>query len=159
MAIVDKSIDEMLEEIEFTSMTYYEIMPTHYHGRAYSGKCFSPLEDVIESSGIDISGDDRCDIDDCVGYALENIWVHGTNQREWPEMSIKGFAGKKGIIIRIRDCGDGFNHKETQRKYLEGEDYRHNYGYGFRHFNEIEMEVSFENNGTTINIMYKKRKR
>lgn len=155
MVIVDKSIEEMLEEIEFASMTYYEIMPTHYHGRAYSGKCFSPTEDVIEPSGLEAVTSVRFDIEDCVGYALENVWMHAVKEQPWPEMSIKGFAGNKGIIIRIRNPGKGFNHRETQRKYLEGEDYHHNYGYGFRHFNIISAEISFENRGKTINIMYK----
>lgn len=155
MVLVNKSIDEMLEEIEFERMTYFEVMPTYYHGRAYDGTCFSPTEHVIEPSGIGLSKyDDRCDIEDCVGYALENVWMHANNNQEFPEMSIKGFAGKRGIVIRIRDAGNGFDHAEIQRKYLAKEHYFRNYGVGFRHFNEAGIEVSFENNGTTINIMY-----
>ncbi|MBU4501069.1 MAG: hypothetical protein KKA79_00635, partial [Nanoarchaeota archaeon] len=64
------------------------------------------------------------------------------------------FEGVKGIAIRIEDFGKGFDFKKTQKNYMEGEKYFNNHGCGFSFYNQKEHLVSFENEGTALNILH-----
>ncbi len=150
MVIVSKSIEEMFEDISMDSFLYYEMMPSRQAMR----EGFDFRKDILMHAGLDMPAMDWMDLQECVALALENAWMHGTQGQGFPGISIKAFRGEKGLIVRIRDPGEGFGYKVIQRKYSLGQVYYTNMGWGFRRFNEFSPEVSFENNGTTINLMY-----
>lgn len=87
--------------------------------------------------------------------AIENAYVHGHKRDVSLPISLKIFKGTKGVVTRIRDSGKGFDHKKVQELFKKRKKYWNNiHGCGFRRYNEKDYLVSFENNGTTINILY-----
>jgi len=88
--------------------------------------------------------------------ALANSVGHGNNQDESVLTSIKLIECREGYIIRIRDSGTGFNPAEIERKRKDGELGSFKYmGEGFHLFMK-NKNISFEENGTVINmVLYK----
>ncbi|MFH1637415.1 MAG: hypothetical protein ABIB71_03250 [Candidatus Woesearchaeota archaeon] len=104
--------------------------------------------------------------------ALENALCHGNQNNPELPVTLKAFKGKKGMVVRIRDSGIGFDYKSKIKSvknlankayYLEdmhkrvgkNDKYFSRLGTGLWFFQLNPAIVSFENNGTTVNIMYK----
>lgn len=83
------------------------------------------------------------------GLGLENAFIHGKKP-----VILNAFRGEKGIIIRIEDCGEGFNFKKVQKNYMQRTKYFKNKGMGFESYNKNGYLVSFENKGRTLNMLY-----
>ena len=95
---------------------------------------------------------------DAVCLAIENVYVRA-HRFEARSYSVKAFRGKRGVIVRIRDSGEGFDYENTKKMMINHEKYFQGLGAGFMTFHYLKDEVSFENGGTTINLVYKFRKR
>ena len=66
------------------------------------------------------------------------------------------FSGQKGIVVRIRDSGTGFDYEGVVKKFRNREKYFRYKGVGFQNFmSSKEFSVAFEGNGSIVNIMYK----
>ena len=148
MVLSDHSLEQMLDMIEFKEMIHEGIIKDElymdYRNRLYElileqGK---PYANHLFRSGR------------IVGLGLENAYAHGNKGDESLPISIKVFEGIKGLVVRIRDSGEGFDFKKTQKKFENEEKYYNGFGGGFKRYNQKEYLVSFENKGTTINILY-----
>lgn len=87
-------------------------------------------------------------------FALENACVRGNRCDESLPIILEIFEGKKGIVARVTDSGEGFDFKEVQKRFENGEKYYSGCGFGFKAYNEKEFLVSFENDGKMVNILY-----
>ena len=127
MVLVEKSLDEMMEEIRFTELAYFDLWspdekPERHKIRdagAYGWGMYVDtrsefLRGVLDSSvpkdlgatgwGLLSNGTMIC--------AFENSLKWGHNLEGYLMISLKVFIGEDGIIIRIRDSGSGFPWKE-----------------------------------------------
>lgn len=141
MTVVTKSLDEMLTEIEFQRPARYDILVPEKLGHV--GSFGRYLTGPV--SGLSM----RCAI--CT--AIENAYFRGNKSENYLSITLKLFEGRKGIVYRIRDSGEGFDFDSVQAKFQEGEKYYQNIGVGFRNYNYHDIEASFEGNGNTVNIM------
>ncbi|MFQ5976372.1 MAG: hypothetical protein ACE5J5_08670 [Candidatus Hydrothermarchaeales archaeon] len=133
MVIVNKDLDTMLEEIEFERVVYEGTVEPVTEGLQY-----------LERKGFPYK---------LFQYAYENAQRHG----EDPTF-VKIFEGRKGVVVQIRDSGQGFDHQETVRKMRDGE--RHSTrpdigGEGLKVFDMEGYEVSFEGVGNVVDIAWK----
>ena len=67
--------------------------------------------------------------------------------------ALKSFFGKKGIVFRIRDEGEGFDYKEKIRLMEQGRVYyKNDGGSGLKLQNMLPHIYSYEGDGSIINI-------
>lgn len=163
MVFVKKSLDSMLEEIEFSCFKRFDyIIPDEKLSWFICTKKYLDIQnlDYVKSLMEDLLGEDekysRKDRD-AICAAIENALTRGNNKQIYLPISIKIFSGKSGGILRLRDCGPGFNFKRkiNQMKsricrYFKG------YGHGLKSLDKSNYEVSYEGNGNIINMMFKK---
>ncbi|MBI4452456.1 hypothetical protein HY637_03440 [Candidatus Woesearchaeota archaeon] len=90
-----------------------------------------------------------------VFLALENAFYRGTKVPFIHPVTIRYFSGGSGVIVQVNDHAAGFNFEEVLRKVGSGERYFKREGHGFRTYGMDHLEVSFQNNGAIVNIMYK----
>ncbi len=89
-----------------------------------------------------------------VEAAFHNSIMYGNKKDTGLPLKVKVFKGLKGVVIQIEDSGEGFDFKETQRKWENGETYYQNGGNGWKFFNRPYVQVSFEGKGNIINLAY-----
>jgi serine/threonine-protein kinase RsbW len=101
-------------------------------------KCVDGKEDAIELA---------------LQEALANAVVHGA--KEDPNKVVEclvAFDEQRGIIIIVRDPGEGFN-PETIPACTVGENVYSNHGRGIFLINQLMDEVKFHRNGTEIHMV------
>lgn len=103
-------------------------------------------------------------------FIVENAFYHGNQNNPTLPVSVKVFEGSEGFVVRVRDSGIGFDVKEvcgTVRRLgkkrslpyspimiLKGRDkYYRRRGGGLMAGYLDSAQISFENNGTTANMM------
>ncbi len=107
--------------------------------------------------------------------ALENAFYHGNRNNPMLPVSFKVFAGSAGQVVRIRDSGIGFDTDKITntlkrvekrlgkpllstyegRDFLKAKDrYFMRSGGGFAFYHGAREAISFDNNGSSINILY-----
>lgn len=161
--LVDKSLEQMMEEIGFTQWVKYDLItldPDQFEVGDISS------DELLEDNELDRyikrllrecdpsykSGLQFEDKFATISLALENAYVHAHNF-ERRELSLKVFSGEKGNVVRLRDSGKGFDWKNTVEQLRSGSRYFQNLGSGFEVFDKSPYEVSFEGRGNTINMM------
>ncbi len=150
--ITDKSIDELVETIELEEtidLSLPSLKEYCYRDsslwdftkffRDYVGKVIR-LANIKESAAVEA--------------AFHNSILYGNKKDMELPLKVKCFKGLKGVVIRIEDSGEGFDFKETQRKWKKGDKYYQNGGNGWKFFNRPSVQVSFEGKGNIINIAY-----
>ncbi len=87
--------------------------------------------------------------------ALSNAFYHGHRKNPKLPIEVRLYKGTKGIMIRIHDCGTGFNVKKIHNHYLKGKNYFHTAGNGFRLMADSQRFGIFYNSlGTTFHMIY-----
>jgi len=152
MTFVDKTLDEMLKEIGFNEFGTYDIIIPEENGRVVAGtevdltyKQHKILEDIAKQM-------DNHYAYYVIGELILNGLCRGNKKQSYLPISIKIFEGDKGIVIRIRDSGEGFNFKEKIRQMKNGETYYQYTGGGLRLSDKVSDEVSYEGNGSIVNV-------
>lgn len=87
--------------------------------------------------------------------ALSNAFCHG--HRKDPSLPIElcVYLGEKGLIVRIKDSGKGFDLDLIRDKYEKGRAYYHVAGNGLRLMIDSEnFHVFFTDQGTAFNLLY-----
>ena len=105
----------MIEEIEFIGVGTYDIMYPELHylwgarlSKKQDGAC---AKEIKEKYGLDAKW-----LSDLLGETLLNATVRGNNCVIDLPVSIKTFYGQNGVVLRVRDCGPGFNFKKKMVK-------------------------------------------
>lgn len=87
--------------------------------------------------------------------ALSNAFCHGHRKNPKLPIEIRIYKGQKGILVRIHDCGKGFDVKKTHLQYLRGKAYFHTAGNGFRLMASNRIFGIFYNTlGTAFHMVY-----
>lgn len=91
-----------------------------------------------------------------LSYALENAFERGHNDDPALALTVRYFIGEGGIVIQVKDSGQGFDYREVQRRYCAGFPRMQRAGEGFRSYNSTpDLTFSFEDGGSTINLVYR----
>ncbi|MBU3913614.1 MAG: ATP-binding protein [Nanoarchaeota archaeon] len=106
-----------------------------------------------------------------LSVALENAFYHGNQNNPALPVTVKTFQGTGGVVVRIRDSGSGFDFAKVTRQFKEVEKrklmvYSHpedvpkdlkyfsRRGRGFYAYEYSRPKISFENQGTVVNVLY-----
>mgnify|MGYP001591288564 CR=1 FL=1 len=138
---VYKSIDQMLEEIEFQQFGEYQII----QGEGIDGENIVNAVDAICTAHPFLNKYSSLLMEESIDNAIRR----GNNGDPFVIASAKVLLGKKGWVLRIRDSGKGFDFDRV----LKNSEYQ-NRGSGlFILKNERELQFNYENNGNTLNVM------
>jgi len=140
MVFVEKTLDNMLHEIRAREMADFIWIDS---------STMNPYEIDEATKRIHLAA---FDLSEALGLAEENSIRHGSDNSTFT-YSIKLFIGSNGKLVRLRDSGNGFDSCKTIADFRRNKRYFTIGGAGFRSYDDPLLEVSFENNGTTINIM------
>lgn len=136
---VDKSIDEMLREIEFKEIGEYRII----QGNDPVGQLFY-VNDAICNSHPFLNQHYLL-----TEELIANAILRGNNKDPFVVASAKVLLGEKGWVLRIRDSGKGFNVDSV----LKNGEYQYG-GQGLKMLKEREgIQFNYEDNGSTLNVM------
>ncbi len=160
---VNKFLDQMLDETEALGIAYEETWrpidqslrhpkindiwfgEVYGTSRLYTGQVMSNVtQDGIYLETMDLA----------LHLAIENA-IHRAHSKDLTlPISIILYAGVTGSVLRIKDSGPGFPYEEYIQKHSAGDtSYKSGNGTGFNCFSGPDIEVSFENSGSSVNIM------
>jgi len=152
MTFVDKTLDEMLKEIGFNEFGTYDIIIPEKNGRTnlLNPDTSEEFDENMSRLIKEKTGNHNAHyiVDETI---LNALWWGNKKQIDMP-ISVKTFFGDKGIVFRIRDSGKGFDFKETIRKLGNREKYYNNYGGGFIIQQSSPYDISYEGDGSIVNI-------
>lgn len=87
--------------------------------------------------------------------ALSNAFCHGHKKDPHLPIDVSVFLGEKGLIVRIKDTGPGFNPNTVKEQFSKGKTYFHLAGNGIRQMIESpDFHIFYTDNGTGFNLMY-----
>ncbi|WP_035277269.1 ATP-binding protein [Desulforegula conservatrix] len=87
--------------------------------------------------------------------ALSNAFCHGHKKDPTKPIELNVYLGEKGLIIRIKDTGTGFEIDRVMDRYIKGKAYFHMAGNGLkRMIDSRDFHIFFTDNGTGFNLMY-----
>ncbi len=136
---VNKSIDEMLQEIEFREFGEYQTI----QGNDPEGQIFYVNDTICDAHRF---------LDNyylLTDELIANAVLRGNKKDSFVMASAKVLLGEKGWILRIRDSGNGFDVDRV----LKNREYQYG-GQGLSKLKAIEgIQFNYENNGSTLNIM------
>ena len=106
-----------------------------------------------------------------VGVALENAFYHGNKNDPQLPVGVKVFEGSKGVLVRVKDAGSGFDYKRKEEQVREiakkklpiylkpdeipgGLKYFLRRGGGFYMYHVCPSKVFFEEGGSVVNIVF-----
>jgi len=153
MVIVDKSLDDMLEEIEFLGAPIQHIMLFESSDTHCKEGRFAKLGSQQDVLSVHLQG--------YINYflfyiaveeALSNAYFYGNQGDNSLQILLTYYSGVSGGVVRIEDQGEGFNFEEVQARFKRGKRYFSNKGGGFRYYNNNYVDVAFEEPGNVVNI-------
>ncbi len=87
--------------------------------------------------------------------ALSNAFAHGNRKDPKRPIAITIYEGNKGLIVRIKDSGRGFNIDGVIDEYSRGKSYYHTAGNGLRlMISSTVFNVFYTDNGTAFHLLY-----
>ena len=142
---VNKSIEQMIEEIDYEGLGAYYILNTpDVLQTPYTMFAVQDTKNKILNSHLFLE-----EFNFLIEEMLVNAIGHGNKYDASLIYSTKVLLGKKGWILRIRDSGPGFDYETT----LKTEEYK-NCGSGLKTLKASPgIEFNYENGGNTLNIM------
>lgn len=180
MVFVDKSLDQMLDEVKFEKFgAYWFITPEDRREIDVDSNCI-----VTESFGEELHKhiNDPASIY-TIFCAIENAYMRGNKYNNDPNegsrtngylpLTVKTFVGKRGMVVRIRDSGNGFSFKskiKALRKEATGKDTFFDGsehcvyettgegGDGMKEMDQGWPQCTYEGDGSVVNIMILSRK-
>lgn len=157
MVLKYKPLDSMLETIKYDKIISLDsfslddffpgstkvAMKYFFSSDGYWGELMTKLEQGFHQS-----------MDESIGHSLENAFLRGNEGVGYLPVSLTLFSGRKGKIVRIRDNGKGFDFKRKINQMRSGEtDYYYGKGRGLKVMDRSWSVVSYESNGSIVNIM------
>ncbi|MEK6940291.1 MAG: ATP-binding protein [Nanoarchaeota archaeon] len=157
MGLVDTSFEDMLNDIDFTAMTRYDLLTNHrilppYTFRRFPWSEYAELGMITPEYVQELAKE--ADIPrDVLHEAFENAFGHGNCDSSFLPVSVKWFKGNKGYVVRIRDTGEGFDYHHIISERRNGRMIFKHEGWGFYHYASYDwINISFEGSGNIINI-------
>ena len=167
---VEKGIDELLEMLDEPELVYYYYRPSLPVGEAlkhspndykfWVNHCFWDMKHLnwfMYDNGL---GFLLIPVSELLGNAL----IHGNsgamhnapNGDPLKSLSVKVFLAKNGLLVRVRNEGEGFDYKDVIDRFRNGREYASHVlgGNGMINFDHPDLLVSYEDNGRTSNILY-----
>lgn len=87
--------------------------------------------------------------------ALSNAFYHGHRKNAALPITVSIYLGGKGLIIRIKDAGSGFDLNTVFEKYARGKTYFHSAGNGLKLMNASKRFGIFYNHaGTAFHLLH-----
>lgn len=106
-----------------------------------------------------------------IGLALENAFYHGNQNNPDLPVYFNVFEGENGLVLSIKDSGNGFDYRKVTEKakaFFEkvqgvrktydaagSEKYFQRWGTAFWGYIIYPVDVSFEDNGSRINLLFR----
>ena len=161
MVLIAKSLEEMMEEIGDAKFSYYEIFnpekdSRNFKERTYAGNPYVNVRNEfidLLMNELNLHRTSRWEAGSAVALALENSLTRGHNCDTSLPVSVKVFTGDYGSVVRIRDSGPGFDFLGHIRERTEGKYYGTGRGSGILFFDHCSPQVSYEGNGSIVNIL------
>ena len=164
MPIVNKSLTELLQEIEGTSCIFQETispdsnpklfvdLATTDRGSTRIPDCqyrdklmqiISPTYKPQRFKFVTPPGYEPCLLE-----ALTNAFERGKSP-----VTIKIFRGQRGHVLRLEDSGEGFNYEKCVAEMRSGgEKFYQRNGGGFKKFERRPYQISYEGRGNIFNM-------
>ena len=87
--------------------------------------------------------------------ALSNAFCHGHKKDPMIPIVVHVFLGEKGLIVRIKDQGRGFDIKKVKEQYSCGKVYFHMAGNGLRQMTmSSDFFIFYTDGGSGFNLLY-----
>lgn len=86
--------------------------------------------------------------------ALSNAFSHAHQKDPTIPIIIRVYEGRKGLLIRIKDCGKGFNVDDIIEGYVKGKIYYHTAGNGIKNIMNSSFTIFYTDRGTAFNLLY-----
>lgn len=87
--------------------------------------------------------------------ALSNAFCHGHKKDPSRPIELCVYLGGEGLIVRVKDSGQGFNLDKVRDQYSKGKAYFHLSGNGLkRMIDSPDFHIFFTDKGTGFNLMY-----
>jgi len=87
--------------------------------------------------------------------AMSNAYCHGNGRDDTQPIELSVEKGERGIVVRIKNGGTGFNVHQVISDFRNGRGYFHLAGNGIRTMVESEdFGVFFDDNGTAFHLLY-----
>lgn len=110
-----------------------------------------------------------------IAMALENAFYHGNQENPELPVQFMAFEGETGIVASVKDSGDGFDFRNVIEKakacfekfdgkrytfmFQPDERYFQRWGTCFWAFMIYPVDVSFESNGSRVNMLFRDSER
>ncbi len=87
--------------------------------------------------------------------ALSNAYCHGHQKDPHRPIALRVFSGKKGLLVQIKDDGQGFYVKDVLDRYRKNERYYCTAGNGFHLMaSSPHFGIFYDRSGTTFHLLY-----
>ena len=87
--------------------------------------------------------------------ALSNAYCHGHGKDPLQPIEVRVYLGVYGLIVRIKDAGNGFSIYQIHNQYLKGKAYFHLAGNGVRAMVSSEtFGIFYNENGSAFHLLY-----
>lgn len=167
MTFTPKTLDRLLEEIQNAQCIYFDYWSAKEHPERHQIRIennttkyldiqHSYLAEIINliPSQTGVTPDNL--MYTVLTQAFENSLTRGNHKDTSRYLSLKLFAGTEGCIFRIRDSGNGFPYRAyIELMHKNDLTYRQGMGMGLIVMDFPQYEVSYEGNGSIINILFK----
>lgn len=116
----------------------------------YERKIAHLLEPLLKSHYAEMAGEKGL-----LFEALSNAFYHGHHKNPLKPIIVSVLLGRKGLIVRVSDCGKGFNVKKIYKHYEKGKRRFSSVGNGIRLMASSPcFGIFYNQKGTAINLLY-----
>ena len=153
MVFVEKSLVDMVTEIEFRRMAREDILIPNERPDVFVPDSEDSNQTIVSEEYIKSLGEFAARN----FYALWELYINAQHRgnKSNPDLPIitKVFEGSRGTVMRIEDCGEGFDYKDFIVKMRLGVRFFEGEGKGLRYSDRSKDLVSYEGDGNIVNVM------
>lgn len=116
----------------------------------YEGKLARFLEPLLKSHQVELTGEKGL-----LFQALSNAFCHAHHKDRLKPITVSVLLGRTGLIIRVSDCGKGFNVPRIYKHYVYKKRHFTSVGSGIRFMAASpHFGIFYNQRGTQINLLY-----
>jgi hypothetical protein len=116
----------------------------------YEGKLARFLEPLLQYHQSELTGEKGL-----LYQALSNAFCHAHHKDRLKPITVSVLLGEKGLIVRVSDCGKGFNVPRVYKHCMHKKRYLTSVGNGIRFMAASpHFGVFYNQKGTQINLLY-----
>lgn len=87
--------------------------------------------------------------------ALSNAFCHGHRKDPHKPIMVRAVVGNQGLVVRIRDCGPGFDVADIYARYKKNKTYYVTAGNGLRRMAEsTDFGIFYDTTGNSFHLIY-----